>query len=79
MKPPTLYRKSRRTHRLINEQPSQTDLPVPILSPFVRLGLYRMATGRNAMLSASSGAQLNRELDRLDAQGMPYPEFSIRL
>lgn len=79
MTTPSLYRKSRRTHRLINQQPTEDSLPVPTLSPFVRLGLYRMMTGRNAMLSAGSGAQLNRELDRLDAQGLPYPELSIRL
>lgn len=79
VKSPSLYRKSRRTHRLINEQPSETPLPTPILSPFVRLGLYRLLTGRNPMLSATSGAQLNRELDSLDAQGIPYPENPFRL
>ena len=80
MKTPSLYHKSAVTTRLINRSPEEaTTLTVPRLNPHVRVGLCRMATGEDLMLSITGGAALNADLDSLDAQGIPYPEMRIRL
>jgi hypothetical protein len=74
-----LYSKSRKTSRIINQVDNTPSLPQPILSPFVRVGLYNLATGRNASPVAGSGASLNQYYDSLDAQGVAYPEFGPNL
>ena len=74
-----LYSKSRKTSRIINQVDNTPSLPAPILNPLVRVGLYNLATGRNATPVAGSGASLNQYYDSLDAQGLPYPEFGLRL
>lgn len=79
MKTPTLYRKSTKTSRLIIQEQNTPSLPVPLLSPHVRIGLYRLATGKDVMPPITNGAALNAYLDSLDAQGMLYPESGIRL
>lgn len=79
MKTPTLYRKSTKTSRLINQEQNTPSLPVPRINPHVRVGLYRMTTGRDVLLPITNGAAMNAYLDSLDAQGMPYPELRIRL
>jgi len=74
-----LYSKSRKTSRITNQVDNTPSLPTPSLNPLVRVGLYNLVTGQNATLVGGSGAALNQYYDSLDAQGLPYPEFGLRL
>lgn len=65
----TLYRKSTKTSSLINQEQDTPSLPVPLLSPHVRIGLYRLATGRSVTL----GSEEVKQTTKIAGAGAFYP------